>query len=85
MFCSAGGATVEEAGILENWISVKSLFFNLSLDFPCPATTASISGSLGFINSLDGISGAGGRVHLSCTQQPPIPQLEKTLPETERL
>lgn len=60
MFSSAGGATVEEAGILENWISVKSLFFNLSLDFPCPATTASISGGLGFINSLDGISGGRG-------------------------
>lgn len=68
MFCSTGGATVEEAGILKNWISVKSLFFNLSLDFPCPAAAASISRGLGFINSLDGTVGRRGgaaRLHPS--------------------
>lgn len=68
MFRSAGGATLEGAGIPGNWISGKSLLFNLSLDFPCPATTVGISGGLGFIKSLEGILGGGGR---GASQPPP--------------
>lgn len=55
IFCSTGGNTVEEAGLLKNWISVKSLFFFLTFHwtFAAPPPLRAFQRPPKFTNTLD--------------------------------
>ena len=56
IFCSTEGNTAEEAGILWNWISVKSLFKkkNFHSRFTSPSPHPALQRPLVFIKALNG-------------------------------
>ena len=75
IFCSTGGNTVEEAGILWNWISVKSPFFlNFYSRFTSPSPHPALQRPLVFIKALKAVCQQGSPP--SSTLTPPAPQSE---------